>query len=213
VIGWSFPCSIGVRQPCTLWRRCRLWQISRYSNMALASSTRVFNRVRSSNSVLHPAPDSIPVVDRHIQCVGHQRGFLPAVDRPAHHPTGERIQNHAAEQFPLRVGCSVMSMTRCRSGPVLANLRCIRSTSVAMFALLPNLLRGRGSPTASAAPMIGARWSMRIAASVPFGLELDREPGVRQAQCGPGHVVPVMSSGSTYTSMIQCLVCAMPTQT
>ena len=34
-----------------LWRRCRLWKISRYSKIALASSTRVVHRWRSSSSV------------------------------------------------------------------------------------------------------------------------------------------------------------------
>jgi hypothetical protein len=36
-----------VRQPRALWRRCRLWKISRYSKIALASSTRVVHRWRS----------------------------------------------------------------------------------------------------------------------------------------------------------------------
>jgi hypothetical protein len=33
-----------VRQPKALWRRCRLWKISRYSKIALASSMRVVHR-------------------------------------------------------------------------------------------------------------------------------------------------------------------------
>jgi hypothetical protein len=41
---------IGVSMPSALWRRVRLWKISRYSKIALASSTRVFQRRRSSSS-------------------------------------------------------------------------------------------------------------------------------------------------------------------
>jgi len=40
-----------VRIPRALWRRCRLWKISRYSKIALASSMRVRHRLRSSSSV------------------------------------------------------------------------------------------------------------------------------------------------------------------
>ena len=40
--------SIGLSQPSWLWRRLRLCQISRYSKIALASSSRVFHVFRSS---------------------------------------------------------------------------------------------------------------------------------------------------------------------
>ena len=50
-VACSFSNSSGVRQPRALWRRWRLWKISRYSKIALANSTRVFHRWRSSNSV------------------------------------------------------------------------------------------------------------------------------------------------------------------
>jgi hypothetical protein len=43
--------SIGVSIPSAVWRRRRLWNISRYSNRALASSRRVRHRRRSSSSV------------------------------------------------------------------------------------------------------------------------------------------------------------------
>jgi hypothetical protein len=42
----AFSNSIGVSMPRLLWRRCRLWKISRYSKIALASSKRVFHRWR-----------------------------------------------------------------------------------------------------------------------------------------------------------------------
>jgi hypothetical protein len=42
--------SIGVSMPRLLWRRCRLWKISRYSKIALASSTRVRQRRWSRSS-------------------------------------------------------------------------------------------------------------------------------------------------------------------
>jgi hypothetical protein len=41
---------IGVSILRLLWRRCRLWKISIYSKIVLASSTRVHQRCRSSNS-------------------------------------------------------------------------------------------------------------------------------------------------------------------
>jgi hypothetical protein len=41
----------GARQRKALWRRCRLWKISKYSKIALASSIRVVHRRRSSSSV------------------------------------------------------------------------------------------------------------------------------------------------------------------
>jgi hypothetical protein len=46
-----FSNSIGVSMPRLLWRRCRLWKISRYSKIALASSIRVFQRCRFSSSI------------------------------------------------------------------------------------------------------------------------------------------------------------------
>ena len=49
---WSISYSIGVSMPRALWRRRRLWKISRYSNRALASSMRVRQRRRSRSSVL-----------------------------------------------------------------------------------------------------------------------------------------------------------------
>jgi AhpD family alkylhydroperoxidase len=62
-VAWSFSNSTGVRQPKALWRRCRLWKISRYSKIALASSTRVFHRRRSSSSVcIRAQKDSITAV-------------------------------------------------------------------------------------------------------------------------------------------------------
>ena len=42
----SFSYSVGVSIPRALWRLRRLWKISKYSNMALASSTRVDERLR-----------------------------------------------------------------------------------------------------------------------------------------------------------------------
>jgi hypothetical protein len=45
-----FSNSTGVSMPRLLWRRCRLWKISKYSKIALASSTRVRQRCRSSSS-------------------------------------------------------------------------------------------------------------------------------------------------------------------
>src|SRR5512133_845116 len=56
VVG-SFSYWIGVSQPSALWRRCRLWKISRYAKPALASSTRVVHRLRSSSSVCIPVPE------------------------------------------------------------------------------------------------------------------------------------------------------------
>ena len=40
-----------VSQPSELWRRCRLWKISSHAQAALASSTHVVHRLRSSSSV------------------------------------------------------------------------------------------------------------------------------------------------------------------
>lgn len=52
--------SIGVRMPRAECRRCRLWKISRYSKIALASSIRVFYRFRFNSSVcILPQKDSI----------------------------------------------------------------------------------------------------------------------------------------------------------
>jgi hypothetical protein len=48
--GGVFSNCIGVSMPSALWRLVRLWKISRYSKIALASSTRVFQRCRSSSS-------------------------------------------------------------------------------------------------------------------------------------------------------------------
>jgi hypothetical protein len=36
-VAWRFSNSTGVRQPSALWRRCRLWKISRYSMIALVA--------------------------------------------------------------------------------------------------------------------------------------------------------------------------------
>ena len=47
---WILSYSIGVRIPRLEWRRCRLWKISRYSKMALASSILVRHRCRFHNS-------------------------------------------------------------------------------------------------------------------------------------------------------------------
>ena len=41
---------MGVSMPSKVWRRCRLCQISRYSKIALASSIRVCQRLRSNSS-------------------------------------------------------------------------------------------------------------------------------------------------------------------
>jgi hypothetical protein len=46
--------------PIELWRRCRLWNTSTYSNIADASSTRVFHRFLFSSSVcIRPQNDSM----------------------------------------------------------------------------------------------------------------------------------------------------------
>lgn len=43
---WILSYSIGVRILRAVWRRCRLWKISRYSKIALANSMRVRHRRR-----------------------------------------------------------------------------------------------------------------------------------------------------------------------
>jgi hypothetical protein len=43
-----------------------------------------------------PIRQRVAVVDGHAEGVGDQRGGLVAVDRPAHHPTREHIQDDAA---------------------------------------------------------------------------------------------------------------------
>ena len=57
LVDWSFMprcmlCSnsSGVSMPSALWRRLRLWKISRYSKIAFASSTRVLQRRGLSSS-------------------------------------------------------------------------------------------------------------------------------------------------------------------
>src|SRR6266496_975310 len=61
----TFSYSIGVSIPSELWRRLRLWKISRYSNSAALSSTRVFHLVRFKSSVWSRAQkDSITALSK-----------------------------------------------------------------------------------------------------------------------------------------------------
>jgi hypothetical protein len=55
-VACSFSNSTGGRQPKGLWRRCRLWKISRYSKIALASSRRVHRRPGSEGGQLLVGP-------------------------------------------------------------------------------------------------------------------------------------------------------------
>ncbi len=56
---------MGVRIPIAVWRRWRLWKISRYSKIALASSIRVLHRLRSNSSTcIRAQNDSIVALSK-----------------------------------------------------------------------------------------------------------------------------------------------------
>ena len=62
---WILSYSIGERIPRAVWRRCRLWKISRYSKMALANSIRVRHRCRSrSSTCIRAQYDSITALEK-----------------------------------------------------------------------------------------------------------------------------------------------------
>lgn len=71
---------MGVSMPMAVWRRRRLWKISKYSNRALASSMRVGQRRRLSSSVCtRPQKDSMTALRPLCQLAAARAGVWSAV--------------------------------------------------------------------------------------------------------------------------------------
>jgi hypothetical protein len=107
-----------VSQPSELWPRCRLWKIFSHAQAALASSTHVVHRLRSSSSVasgrrmlrdgfvgvtdgsIDPITIGTPAVENHGGMGHHPTPVLPTSGRlppglhtPRLHQTGDRFVN------------------------------------------------------------------------------------------------------------------------
>jgi hypothetical protein len=99
-----------VSQPSALWRRCRLWKISSHAKIALASSTRVVHRLRSSSSVgIRPQNASMtalsasPIVSSARSPVG-----TPAVE---HHDGGRDTRRPSSRRVgAFRLGSMLLAL-------------------------------------------------------------------------------------------------------
>ena len=85
---WILSYSIGVRILRAVWRRWRLWKISRYSNIALANSIRVRRRRRSNSSTcIRAQNDSINALSKQSP-TDTDRGNEPGLLRPVRERPG-----------------------------------------------------------------------------------------------------------------------------